>query len=101
MGLLTNILLAPFLGPVWGTKWTLENVDRVVRDQLTDDTPVKEDLMALQMQLETGEIDDDEYVRREAEIMKRLREVREWREKFGMSTGGGPVRVAESDESEQ
>jgi Gas vesicle protein G len=100
MGLLTNILLAPFLGPVWGTKWTLEKVDRVVRDQLTDDTPVKEDLMALQMQLEMGEIDDTEYVRREAEIMKRLREVREWRERFGMSTGGGPVRVAESDEPE-
>jgi hypothetical protein len=101
MGLLTNILLAPFLGPVWGTKWTLEKVDRVVRDQLTDDTPVKEDLMALQMQLELGEIEDDEYVRREAEIMQRFREVREWREKFGMSTSGGPVRVAESDESEQ
>jgi hypothetical protein len=101
MGLLTNILLAPFLGPVWGTKWTLEKVDRVVRDQLTDDTPVKEDLMALQMQLEMGEIDDDEYVRREAEIMQRFREVREWREKFGMSTSGGPVRVAESGESDQ
>jgi len=101
MGLLTNILLAPFLGPVWGTKWTLEKVDRVVRDQLTDDTPVKEDLMALQMQLEMGEIEDDEYVRREAEIMQRFREVREWREKFGMSTSGGPVRVAESGESDQ
>jgi hypothetical protein len=101
MGLLTNILLAPFLGPVWGTKWTLEKVDRVVRDQLTDDTPIKEDLMALQMQLEMAEIDDDEYVRREAEIMQRFREVREWREKFGMSTSGGPVRVAESGESDQ
>jgi hypothetical protein len=54
----------------------------------------------LQLKLEMGEIDDDEYVRREAEIMKRLREVREWREQFGMSTGGGPVRVADSGESE-
>jgi hypothetical protein len=100
MGLLTNILLAPFLSPVWGTRWTLEKIDRVVREELTDDTPIKEDLMALQMQLEMGEIDDAEYVRREAELMQRLREVREWREKFGMSTGGGPVRVAESDEAE-
>lgn len=100
MGLLTNILLAPFLGPVWGTKWTLEKVDRVVRDELTNDEPIKEDLMKLQLELESGEIDDDEYVRREAEIMVRLREVREWREKFGMGTSGGPVRVAESDESE-
>jgi hypothetical protein len=100
MGILSNILLAPFLGPIWGTRWTLEKVDRVVRDELTDDAPIKEDLMALQMQLETGEIDDDEYVRREGEIMKRLREVREWRGKYGMSTSGGPVRVAESDEQE-
>ena len=100
MGLITNILLAPFLGPVWGARWSLEKVDRVVREELTDDTPIKEDLMALQLQLEMGEIDDAEYVRREAEIMQRLREVREWREKFGMSTGGGPVRVAGSGDSE-
>ena len=100
MGLLTNILLAPFLGPVWGARWTLEKVDRVVREELTDDTPIKEDLMALQLQLEMGEIEDAEYVRREAEIMQRLREVREWREKYGMSTSGGPVRVAEGDETE-
>jgi len=100
MGILSNILLAPFLGPIWGTRWTLEKVDRVVRDELTDDTPIKEDLMALQMRLEMGEIDEEEYVRQEGEIMKRLREVREWREKYGMSTSGGPVRVAESDEQE-
>lgn len=98
MGLLTNILLAPLLGPVWGTQWTLEKVDRVVREQLTDDTPIKEDLMTLQLQLEMGEIDDAEYVRREAEIMLRLREVREWRERFGMSTAGGPVQVAAGEE---
>jgi hypothetical protein len=97
MGLLSNILLAPFLGPIYGTRWTLDKVDRVVREELTDDTPIKEDLMALQMQLEMGEIDDAEYVKREVEIMQRLRDVREWREKLGMSTSGGPVRVAEDD----
>jgi hypothetical protein len=100
MGLLTNILLAPFLGPIYGTRWTLDKVDRVVREELTDDTPIKEDLMKLQMQLEMGEIDDAEYVRREAEIMQQLRSVREWREKLGMSTSGGPVRVVEDEESE-
>jgi hypothetical protein len=100
MGLLTNILLAPFLAPIYGTKWTLDKVDRVVREQLTDDTPIKEDLMALQLKLEMGEIDDAEYVRQEGELMQRFREVREWREKLGMSTSGGPVRVAESDETE-
>jgi hypothetical protein len=100
MGLLSKILLAPFLGPVWGTQWTLEKVDRVVREELTNDEPIKEDLMKLQLELESGEIDDAEYVRREGEIMQRLRDVREWREQFGMGTSGGPVRVAGSDESE-
>jgi hypothetical protein len=100
MGLLTNILLSPFLGPIWGTRWTLEKVDRVVREELTDDTPIKEELMELQIKLEMGEIDDAEYLRREAEVMQRLREVREWREKYGMSTSGGPVRVADTDETE-
>ncbi|HEX2601549.1 MAG TPA: gas vesicle protein GvpG [Gemmatimonadaceae bacterium] len=100
MGLLTNILLSPFLGPIWGTRWTLDKVDRVVREELTDDTSIKEDLMKLQLELESGEIDDAEYLRREGEIMKQLRAVREWRERFGMSTSGGPVRVAESDETE-
>jgi hypothetical protein len=62
---------------------------------------VKEDILALQMELELGEISDEEFVEREAELMKRLREVREWREFFGMETRGGPVRVSsEGDEGE-
>src|SRR5205809_543100 len=97
MGLLTNILLAPFLGPINGTKWTLDKVDRAVREELTDDTTVKNDFMELHLKLESGEIDDDEYLREEAEIMRRLHAVREWREQFGMATSGGPVKVAGTD----
>jgi len=100
MGLLTNILLAPFLGPVNGTMWTLDKVERAVREELTDDSAVKNDFMELQMKLELGEIDDDEYLVREAEIMRRLREVREWREKYGMASAGGAVKVAGADEDE-
>ena len=100
MGLLTNILLAPFLGPINGTKWTLDKVERAVREELTDDSTVKNDFMELQMKLELGEIDDEEYLRQEAIIMQRLRQVREWREKFGMASAGGPVRVAGVDEDE-
>lgn len=94
MGLLSSILLAPFTGPIDGTMWTLDKVQRAVQEQLVDDTPIKEDLMRLQLDLEAGEIDDDDYLVREADIMRRLREVREWRERFGMASAGGPVRVA-------
>jgi hypothetical protein len=90
----------PWVGPWKGTFWTLDKVQRMVEEELTDDTPVKEELMNLQMALEAGEIDDAEYARREAEVMQRLREVREWRERLGMSIGGGPVRVAREEPEE-
>lgn len=98
MGLLSSILLAPFTGPWDGTMWTLDKVRRAVEEELTDDSAVKEDFMRLQLELEEGAIDDDEYLVREQAIMQRLREVREWREKLGMSVGGGPVRVARDDD---
>lgn len=100
MGLITNLLFFPVTGPVAGIKWSLGKVQKVVEEELTDDTPIKQELMELQMQLELGDIDDDEYVRREADIMARLREVRAWRERFGKATSGGPVRVAREDEEE-
>jgi hypothetical protein len=40
-------------------------------------------------------------VRREAELMARLREVRAWREHFGKGTSGGPVRVPREDRDDR
>jgi hypothetical protein len=98
MGLLTKIVFFPVTGPVAGIKWTLGKVAQVVDEELTDDTPVKNELMELQMQLELGDIDDAEYVRREAELMTRLREIRAWRERLGKGVAGGPVQVARSSD---
>lgn len=75
-------------------------VQNVVEEELTDDEPVKQELMELQMQLELGDITDDEYVEREAALMARLREVRSWRERLGKATAGGPVRVAKDSDEE-
>lgn len=97
MGLLKHLLFWPVTGPEFLVKFSLGKVEETVRRELTDDQSVKEDLLALQMQLELGEIDDAEYVEREAELMRRLREVRQWREEFGMGIAGGPVRVARPD----
>jgi hypothetical protein len=97
MGLLKHLLFWPVTGPEFLVKFSLGKVEETVRRELTDDQSVKEDLLALQMRLELGEIDDAEYVEREAELMRRLREVRQWREEFGMGISGGPVRVARSE----
>ena len=98
MGLISNLLFFPVTGPVAGIRWALGKVQTVVEEELTDDSSVKRELMELQMLLELGDIDDAEYVRREAALMQRLREVREWRERLGKGVSGGPVRVAREGE---
>lgn len=94
MGLLSNILFFPVTGPIAGIRWSLNKVLQVAEEELSDDTPIKQELMELQMQLELGDIDDEEYVRREADIMVRLREVRAWKERLGKGVSGGPVKVS-------
>src|SRR5687768_12129130 len=101
MGLLSKILFFPIAGPVAGARWSLEKVQAVVETELTDDSAIKQELMELQMLVELSDIDDEEYLRREARLMQQLREVRTWREHFGLSAPGGPVRVARGGPAEE
>ena len=101
MGLLKHLLFWPVTGPSFLARFSLEKVQGVVRDELTDDARVKEGLLDLQMRLELGEIDDETYEREEARLMTELREVRRWREEFGMGTRGGVVRVGGKDSPEE
>ncbi len=98
MGFLKHLLFWPVTGPLFLTRFSLERVEGAVRERLTDDAAVKAELLELQLQLELGEIDDAAYAEREAALMQRLREVREWRERLGMGVSGGLVRVAAPDE---
>ncbi|HEY4306828.1 MAG TPA: gas vesicle protein GvpG [Gemmatimonadaceae bacterium] len=100
MGLLGKIVFFPITGPVAGIRWSLNKVIQVAEEELTDDAPVKQELMELQMKLELGDITDDEYVEQESALMARLREVRAWRERLGKGTSGGPVRVARDSNDE-
>jgi hypothetical protein len=101
MGILKHVLFWPVTGPMFLTEFALDRVMGVVKEELTDDTRIKADLMELHLLLEMDEIDDDEYIRREAMLMRQIREVREWRERFGMGVSGGLVRVqaAESEDA--
>jgi hypothetical protein len=96
MGLLKHLLFWPVTGPSFLTRFALGKVGDTVREELTSDQAVREDLLALQMRLELGDIDDEQYLAEESLLMQRLRDVRHWREQFGMGTSGGPVRVAGS-----
>jgi len=61
--------------PISGFKFILRTLEKVAREQYTDDAPIKERLLELQLALEAGDISDTEYVRQEAEIIRQLREI--------------------------
>lgn len=71
MLILDDLLMLPFSG----FSFVLRTLQRVAEEQYTDDAPVKERLLELQLQLESGEISEKEYARLEADIMQQLREV--------------------------
>lgn len=99
MGLLKHLLFWPYTGPRFLTEFSLRQVEGVMREELTDDASVRAELLELQLALELGDIDDDEFVAREALLMQRLREIRDWRERLGMGVSGGPVRVQRDPEA--
>jgi hypothetical protein len=71
MFLLDDLLLLP----VSGIKFVLRTLGKVAQDEYTDTGPIKEKLLELQVQLESGEITEAQYVEREREILRELREI--------------------------
>jgi hypothetical protein len=61
--------------PLSGLKFVFRTLRQVAEEQYTDTGPIKERLLELQLQLESEEITEAEYVQREAEIIRELREV--------------------------
>ena len=71
MLLVDDLLLLPFSG--FG--FILRTLQKVAEEQYTDNAPVKERLLELQVKLESGEVNEEEYAREEAEIIRELREI--------------------------
>lgn len=74
--MLFKLLGAPFTLPASGLKFVLQQIADVADAELNDESTVHEQLLLLQVQLEDGDIDEDEYLEREAELMQRLREIK-------------------------
>ena len=71
MLLVDDLLMLPFSG--FG--FVLRTLQKVAEEQYTDDAPVKERLLELQLKLESGELSEDEYAAEEASIIRQLREI--------------------------
>ncbi len=86
MLIIDRLLLLPITGPVAGIRWCLKQVVNIAEQELMDDSAVKDELLELQMAVETGDISEEEYIQREAVLMRRLREIREYRERLAGRT---------------
>lgn len=71
MLLIDDLLMLPFSG--FG--FVMRTLQKVAEEQYTDDAPVKERLLELQLKLESGEINEEDYAQEEAAIIRELREV--------------------------
>lgn len=65
---------------IGGIRFVLDKVAAAVDTELNDDTALREQLLAAQMRLELGEITPDAFAELEADILARLREIRERRQ---------------------
>jgi hypothetical protein len=63
--------------PLDGFKFILNTLVKVAEEQWTDDAPLKQQLLELQVLLDNGDITEDEYVETEAKILRHLRDIQE------------------------
>ncbi|NIY69594.1 gas vesicle protein GvpG [Streptomyces malaysiensis] len=71
MGLLTGLLTLP-LAPVRTAVWVAEQMAAAAELEYYDPEPVRRALAELERDLLAGRIDEDEYDRRENELLDRL-----------------------------
>ena len=68
-----------------GLRWVLDTTRTAAEAEMNDDTVLRERLLEAEMQREMGEISDEEFRATEADLLARIREIKERRE------GAGPL----------
>src|SRR5688500_1468005 len=69
-----------------GIRWALETTLAAAEAEMNDDSVLREQLLEAEMRREMGEITDDEFADVEADLLQRIREIKERRE-----GGAGPL----------
>ena len=71
-----------------GISWVLRTVTTAAEAEMNDDTALREQLLAAEMQRELGEITDEAFADIERDLLARIREIKERRE-----GGSGPLEL--------
>jgi hypothetical protein len=80
--ILFKLLALPISAPAAGIRYCIEKVIEYAEHEMTDEEPVREQLLELHLELEEGGVTEDEYAEREAVLLARLREIREYRKEL-------------------
>ncbi|MDT3400296.1 gas vesicle protein GvpG [Streptomyces sp. B1866] len=83
MGLLTRLLTFP-AEPVRGVGWVVRRVVEAAEQELYDPAPVERELAELEGALLEGRIDEEEFDRREDELLDRLEAIKAARRERGL-----------------
>jgi len=75
--MLFKLLGAPLSLPLAGMKFVFQQVADLADQELNDESALREQLLLLQVQLEEGDIEEDDFAEREGVIFARLREIKE------------------------
>jgi hypothetical protein len=75
--ILFKLLALPVTAPAAGIRFCLEKVLEVAEHQMWDEEPVREQLILVNEAYEEGRMPEAEFREREAELLARLREIRE------------------------
>lgn len=76
-------ILFPFLIPVKGMVWIGSKLKRTAEEEITDEGRIQEQLLNLQMKFEMDEISEEEYDKKEAQLMEKLEAIRKYKEEGG------------------
>jgi gas vesicle protein GvpG len=60
-----------------GIRFVLDKIATAVDQEMNDEGSLREELLAAQMRVELGEMDDSEFAELERDILARLREIRD------------------------
>ena len=71
---------------IGGIRFVLDKIAAAVDTELNDDTALRDQLLAAQMRVELGEMSQQQFEELEADILARLREIRDRRQGAGAAT---------------
>ncbi|MBI4317315.1 MAG: gas vesicle protein GvpG [Chloroflexi bacterium] len=100
MGLLSSLLLFPVTGPAKGLLFVFDQIKERVDAEQLDEGLVEDELVALSLRHDFGEIPDDVYYAQEAALLERLNAIREYKESLAAAdeSSGGNGMYATTEE---